>query len=958
MKKSYDIIIVGGGAMGLSTAAQLAGSKKKVLVLERFGFINQNGSSAGMSRQFRIQYAQKYMAEMVLDAIPYWEALQEKSDQALITKVGSLWFGSPDISSQEGGIAAAMEVMDELKVPYEKLDAERIEKEYHFKDIPKDYSGFFQKDGGIINLEATLQTLFSIADNASNIDLLEYTEVSDVKSKKSGQIVVKTNNGASFKTEKLVVTSGAYTNDILEHLGLYVDMDIWEMSSAYYKMEDPSINYPTWFVFQEPQETSLFYGFPAVDWAKPGYIRVAPDIPDQVIRNPKNRTGVPSTKSLALNTQWVKDHMTGMEAEPDYTATCLIALSNNNKELLLDTAPPWVHNHENIIIYTAGWAAKFIPLIGKILADLATKGKTQYNIAPFNIEWQQVRGEVSKQFNTSMQDGLKLDVAVVGGGASGLYSGYRLKNGVNKKGEKLELDVQIFEWSDRIGGRLESVKLPGMNVVGELGGMRYMTEQKIVTALIEDVFARQFGLNAIDFPMGDANHHLFYLRQQRFFANRFSQSAITGEAFETRYQVPDKFKGKSADDIFNDIISEVLEKDGYSLDEIQKSKNPRKEWNEVKKKLKYRFKGPYKDMHVYKIGFWNLLKDRSSQECYEFLAQAGGYYSNTINWNAAEAFPYMVGDFASTSVKYKTIEGGYDQILTCLGSAFLQSGGTIWTKNRLETFQHNPDKTSEYKYVLTFHNVDSNTHWKVYAKDIILGMPRRSLELLDQTNFFFNVDTQEVLQKNLDSVIKEPSLKILLGFEEPWWEKALGAKAGESVTDLPMRQCYYFGVDPENSHSLFLSSYNDMRTTTFWHTLENGKPYKTRTTKLVKAYDPIYASFQHATQMMVAEVMKQVRELHGPAIEIPEPYTSAFKDWTHDPYGAGYHAWKAGFKVWDVMPYIRQPLKKERIFIAGEAYSDQQGWVEGAFCVTEHIMRKKYGLVCPDWLDKNYYLGW
>jgi len=110
--------------------------------------------------------------------------------------------------------------------------------------------------------------------------------------------------------------------------------------------------------------------------------------------------------------------------------------------------------------------------------------------------------------------------------------------------------------------------------------------------------------------------------------------------------------------------------------------------------------------------------------------------------------------------------------------------------------------------------------------------------------------------------------------------------------------------------------------------------------------------------MMVEEVMSQVRELHGPSVDIPAPYTSAYKDWSLAPYGAGYHAWKAGYKVWNEMPFIRQPQPKERIFIVGEAYSDQQGWVEGAFCVTEHIMREKYDLVCPDWLNPDYYLGW
>ncbi|WP_281987677.1 FAD-dependent oxidoreductase [Aquimarina aggregata] len=956
MKTDYDIIIIGGGAMGLSTAAELSTSGKKTLVLEQFGFFNDKGSSAGLSRQFRVQYAQKYMAQLALDSIPYWDKLQKSTKDILIDKVGSLWFGDPSISSQEGGIQAAIDVMKELKIPFTELTAKEIEKDFPFKDLPKDYFGFFQEDGGIIDLGATLRTLFNIANSSKNIELKEYEKVTDIQSKNDGIITVSTAN-ESFSTEKLIITPGAYINDILKHFGLSVNVDIWEMSSAYYKKTE-DIKLPTWFVFQEPQNTSLFYGFPEVNWANPGYIRVAPDIPDAILKDPSQRSGKPSEKSLQLNSNWVKEHMIGLNDQAEFTSTCLITLNNNNKELMIDTLPEWVHNHKNIIVYTGGWAAKFIPLLGKILADLAVTGTTEFDISPFKIQWPVVRGEISNRLLTTQRENLKLDVAIVGAGASGLYSGYRLLNGTDKNGNKLNLDVGIFDLSDRIGGRLESIKLPGMNVVGELGGMRYMTEQKIVTALIEDVFSTQYALKPIDFPMGDANHHLFYLRKQRFFANRFSQAKITGEHFETRYFVEDKFKGKSSDDIFTEIISEVLEADGYSLKQIQESPYAREVWNEVKQKLVYRFPGPYENMLVYKIGFWNLLKDRSSQECYEFLAQAGGYYSNTINWNAAEAFPYMVGDFASDAVKYKTIEGGYDQVLTCLADDFIQKGGKIRIKNRLKTFRKNPDNSSEYKYILTFYNLEKKDTWEVEAKDIILGMPKRSLELLDQDNFFFNIDTQQKLHNNMNSVTPEPSFKILLGFEDPWWEKGLGAKAGESITDLPMRQCYYFGVDPKNSHSLFLASYNDMRTVSFWQALEKGEKFQTTETRLVRAKNTIYPNYEHASKVMVDEVMSQVKELHGPAIEIPNPYTSAFKDWTKDPYGGGYHAWKNNYKVWEVMPYMRHPYKEERIFIAGEAYSDQQGWVEGAFCVAEHIMREKYELECPSWLDQDYYIGW
>lgn len=33
-----------------------------------------------------------------------------------------------------------------------------------------------------------------------------------------------------------------------------------------------------------------------------------------------------------------------------------------------------------------------------------------------------------------------------------------------------------------------------------------------------------------------------------------------------------------------------------------------------------------------------------------------------------------------------------------------------------------------------------------------------------------------------------------MGFEGPWW-KSLGIDSGHSITDLPMRQCYFLEQD-------------------------------------------------------------------------------------------------------------------------------------------------------------------
>ena len=388
--EKYDVIVIGGGPMGLATAAELSKTEKTTMLLEQFDFINQYGSSAGLSRQFREQYAQDYMSRLVVESIPYWDQLQKTTKDVLVDRVGSLWFGDPKISSQEGGIKEAMNVMDQLNIPYTPLDSQQIEEQFPFQNIPEAYNGFFQKDGGIIDLKATQMALFNICSVATNVNLRDQTPVTNIQSLSNGKIIVSI-DGEDFEAENIVLTPGAYINDMLKFFGLSIDIDIWEMSSAYYR-KTQDIKLPTWFVFQDPMNTSLFYGFPEVDWAHPGYIRVAPDIPDRIIKDPSERTNVPSKKSLAYNEKWVKDHMVGLEPKSEFTAACLITLSTNGQLLFLDTLPETISNNKNIVVYTGGWAAKFVPLIGKILSDLVLNDATSYDISDFKIDYSPLTG--------------------------------------------------------------------------------------------------------------------------------------------------------------------------------------------------------------------------------------------------------------------------------------------------------------------------------------------------------------------------------------------------------------------------------------------------------------------------------------------------------------------------------------------------------------------------------------
>lgn len=396
MSLEYDLIVIGGGSVGLSVAYHASKRGRKVLVLEKFGVLNNRGSSAGASRQFRLQYAQQYMSELSLASQNYWADLQSYNSRTLIRQNGSLWFGDPNLSSQEGGIAAAEAVMDKLSIPYTHLDAAEIQRQYAFKNIPKDYCGFFQPNGGIINLKASEEALYDAAIYSGLVDIHEYEEVTAIQSLSSGEITVTTEI-AGYTCEKMAVCTGPYANQTLELLGLQLGISLWQMSSAYFRKKDPSLHLPTWFVFQKPKDSALFYGFPEVDWSHEGYLRVATDFHDRILSHVSERTFKPSIKSLKLNSEWVSKHMTGLDETAHFTSTCLIAIpTNSERELLLDYLPSSLPNHKNIVVYTAGWAGKYFPILGDMINQMLTEDLTNFNYGKyqiprvnFNIEWQQ-----------------------------------------------------------------------------------------------------------------------------------------------------------------------------------------------------------------------------------------------------------------------------------------------------------------------------------------------------------------------------------------------------------------------------------------------------------------------------------------------------------------------------------------------------------------------------------------
>jgi hypothetical protein len=524
-----------------------------------------------------------------------------------------------------------------------------------------------------------------------------------------------------------------------------------------------------------------------------------------------------------------------------------------------------------------------------------------------------------------------LDVAVVGAGVSGVYSAWRLASSRSSGA-----GICVFETDIRIGGRLLSVTPPGIpNARVELGGMRFASSHTRVESLLKHLDIAVHPFTVSDDP------NICYVRGRRLRHQDLKTPALIPYTL-----LPDEQTALSLEVGFVAVAAErvlrsMLEKD-IGLAEVN--------WREVAQTALY-------DRRLLRdLPLHYLLQRNVSDEALRFADDISGYNSILYTWNAADGFPWNLDDFGK-DVKYFGIASGYANLPTKIACLFEKAGGGIQKGHRLESFDVRKVNGSDLiEMQLAVSETSKRT---IRARNLILAMPRRSIELLAESGA---VLANQNVRELIGSVTPIPLFKLALCYRFPWWETIdpvpvatdpggpwRKISKGVSITDLPLRQCYYWDTDEETGHAVVLI-YDDGRDREYWAGLRERDQGPVYAAPAAEPGDPQWEAHQ-APELMVREVHRQLMEMHGVQhrIDIPVPYAAAYRDWSEDPYGGGANFWHLHVNSEQVAQDILQPKPPVRVFVCGEAYSHQQGWVEGALRTADEMLFRHFGLELPSW---------
>jgi sarcosine oxidase len=373
MTQTFDTIVAGVGGMGSAALYHLAKRGQRVLGLERFEIGHTQGSSHGETRIIRMAYFEgSNYVPIVQRAYQLWDELSAEAGTDLIRRTGSLEMSEAGFDFVDRSLASCLD----HGLPYELLDAAETMQRFPAFRLHPETSAIFQPDGGYVLCEAALRAHVDLARH-HGAQLRTGETVLEFKPTPHGGVEVRTNR-ATYTAGSLILTAGAWMQQLVPALAGTVTTS--KQAIAWFAPRTEALfrpgNMPVFIHFGAEGE---FYGFPqhsaqGVKVGGPHFARVPID-PDQPDRTPEPH-------QIDALRGFMARHLPDAAGPPIAASGCIYT-STPDEHFVIDRLP----GTPQVVVMSpcSGHGYKFASAMGDIAADLAIKGHTWADIAPFAL---------------------------------------------------------------------------------------------------------------------------------------------------------------------------------------------------------------------------------------------------------------------------------------------------------------------------------------------------------------------------------------------------------------------------------------------------------------------------------------------------------------------------------------------------------------------------------------------
>jgi sarcosine oxidase len=372
----FDVVVCGLGAMGSAALCALAARGKRVLGLERHKPGNDRGSSHGATRIIRLGYFEHpSYVPLLRRAYALWRDLERASGLSLVHRTGILEIGSPESDLVRGTLASS----STHGLAHEVLSASQLMRRYSAFALPADYVGVLQPDGGWLAVEAAFAAWTSLAARAGaemrSGDIVHQFEES------SGGVRVHTSVGA-VEAGAAIVAAGAWTQSLMPSFAL--PLRVTREVMGWFAPCNPALctsdRLP---VFLLESRHGMHYGIPPEAANIAAGIKVAKHHHRGETVDPDAHDRNISPEDEALIRGALADHVPAANGPLLAARTCLYTVTPDH-HFIIDRVP----GSSRIVLVSAcsGHGFKFAPVIGEIVADLATLGHTSHDITRFRLD--------------------------------------------------------------------------------------------------------------------------------------------------------------------------------------------------------------------------------------------------------------------------------------------------------------------------------------------------------------------------------------------------------------------------------------------------------------------------------------------------------------------------------------------------------------------------------------------